>query len=575
LLPTLPASDRRASRDLHERILDAVEDRQYTSNPARSRLIAVGIAVLVVAAVGLVQLQRTRSDALAAAAPTITDLTPAAGATEVGLDGVFRVQFGRRPIGTPTISHQPPDGTQHLSSWDGTTLLVDYRGLRYGARYEVVLDAQYQSHLHDTGHFQKQWTFVAEGPPRLAKTEPADGAQMVPRYGVFAVDFTRRPPGEPILKLQPSANIGSGSWSGSTWTVRYSDLQPLTTYVADVTVASGDPAGRIHRTWKFSVESGPPPAGLPVAWYSTSDPWQAPPGQLNRLVAIDWTGATVGTLYASSIGRQNADGSWLQTIDGTGVVDRQGRVVSSRSLPQAVWSDVANRYCDIGVDPIKSNTPLPEWLETGVVGGTSRRVVSLGPASGQTGFSLLACSHQTDRAVLGQQVQGGYLDVRVIALSTGRQLYRHSYANEPQMLVVSRDGRYVAETASGSGLSATVIRRLSDSVVVARLTDQRVVGFSWDGSTVIVAPSWGVQTPGEIRLLNWHTGAVLWRLAGNPTATGQLPVYALAQPNGKAFIVGLGKLSGGGVADGLYLVHADGRAEKVVTGAVFLAAYSG
>ncbi|MEO6795947.1 MAG: Ig-like domain-containing protein [Candidatus Dormibacter sp.] len=576
MLPTLPASDSRVSRDLHQRILDTVEDRQYTSNPARSRLIAVGIAVLVVAAVGLAQLQQTRSDALAAAAPTITDLTPSAGATEVGLDGVFRVQFGRRPIGTPTIAHQPPDGRQHLSSWDGTTLLVDYSGLRYGARYEVVVDAQDQSTLHDTGHFQKRWTFVAEGPPRLARTEPADGAKMVQRYGVLAVDFTRRPPSEPVLKLQPSTTIGSGSWSGSTWTVRYSDLQPLSTYVADVTVSSGDPTGRIHQTWQFSVEPGAPPAGVPVVWYSTSSPWQSPSSNPTRLVALDWTGAMVGTLYANAFGRQNPEGSWLSMFDGTGALDRQGHLVPERLFGGAVWSDAGNRYCNIGFDPARNNATSPQWLETGAIGGSVRRVATLGTTQGgQGGFTILSCSTLSDRAVVGDQTQAGYLDVRVMALSTGRILYSHAYANNPQMLVGSRDGRYLAESTNGSGPAATVIHRLSDGTIVARFSDQRVVAFSWDGSLVITAPSWGEQVPGEIQLVDWRTGVVRWRLAGNPAATGQLPVYAMAQPSGTAFIVGVGNPNASGDADGLLLIQADGHAQKIVSGAVFPAGYSG
>jgi len=574
LLQALPPADVRVSRDLHLRILDAVEDRQYTSSPAKSRLIAVGVALLVIAAVGVAQLQRTRSDALAAAAPTIADLTPAAGATEVGLDGVFRVQFGRRPIGTPTVSHQPADGTQHFSSWDGTTLLVDYSGLRYGVRYEVVVDAQYQSHLHDSGHFVKRWSFVAEGPARLAKTEPADGAQMIHRYGVLAIDFTRRPPSDPVVRLQPSATIGSGLWLGSTWTVRYSDLQPLATYVADVTVASADPIGRIHKTWSFQIEPGPPPAGVPVVWYSTTSPWQPGSGDPRRLVALDWSGATVGTLYATGSVRQNFDGSWLSMFDGTGAFDRQGHVVPERSFGGAVWSDGGNRYCNIGFDPNKNPATTPQWLETGIIGGAVRRVATLGTINGLGGFNVIACSTLNDRAVVGTQTQGGWLDVRVIALSTGRVLYSHSYVNAPQMLIASRDGRYLAESASGTGPSATVIHRLSDGAAVARLSNQRVVAFSWDGSLVITAPSWGQETPGEIRLMDWHAGRVLWS-AGNPAATGQLPVSALVQPNGTDFMIGIGNPTGFGDTDGLLLVHADGRTEKILSGPIFPAGYSG
>ncbi|MDQ6883639.1 MAG: hypothetical protein M3077_05290 [Candidatus Dormibacteraeota bacterium] len=573
LLQTLPLTDRRVSRELHLRILDAVEDRQYTSRPARSRLTAVGLAVLILAGAGLVQLQRTRSDALAAAAPTISDVAPPAGAREVGVDGQFRIQFTRRPLGTPTLTHQPSDGKQHVTFWDGTTLLVEYSGLRFGQRYELVLDAQYQSHLRDIGHFVKRWTFVAEGPPRLVRTEPIDGAGTVARFGQLSIGFSRRPTSDPVVTLQPPAMLEAGAWNGTVWTAHYSDLQPRTNYAADVTVASSDPTARTHQTWTFMTEAGAPPDAVPLVWYSTSSPWLSPSGDPIRYVALDWSGANAGSVYLTgkSGSRQNADGSWIGLTDGSGAMNRQGRVVPTRTLGGALWSDVPGRYCNIGFDPW---SPV-QWLEVGQVGGTVRRVVTLGPTPGQSGFSLIACSGLTDRAVLGQQVQGGYLDVRVIGLSTGRTLYSHAYANAPQMLVGSRDGRYLAESSLGSGASATVIHRLSDGAVVARLTDQRVVGFSWDASLVITAPSWGVQTPGEIRLLDWHSGAVLWRLAGNPAATGQLPVVALPQPNGKRFMVGVGNPSSSGDVDGIFLLQADGHADKIVNGSVFLAAFSG
>ncbi len=576
LLQTLPPRDQRVSRDLHLRILDAVEDRQYTSRPARSRLTALGLAVLILAAAGLVQLQRTRSDALAAAAPTISDLAPPAGAREVGVDGQFRVQFARRPLGTPTLTHQPSDGNQHVTFWDGSTLLIEYSGLHFGQRYELVLDAQYQSHLHDTGHFVKRWTFVAEGPPRLARLEPIDGAGTVARYGQLSIGFSRRPSSDPVITLQPPATLAPGVWSGATWSVRYSDLQPRTQYAADVTVGSTDPTARIHRTWTFLTEAGAPPDGVPVVWYSTSSPWLSPSGDPTRFTALDWSGAMVGSVYARGNTHQNADGSWFQLMDGTGVaMDRQGRAVSDRQYFGAVWSDVPGRYCEIGFDPGGANANPTQWLAVGKVGGAARRVVTLGPIGRQSGYALIACSDLADRAILGQQVQGGYLDVRVIALSTGRTLYSHAYTNSSQMLVGSRDGRYVAESNLGPGPSATVIRRLSDGGVVARLTDQRVIAFSWDGSLVVTAPSFMVQTPGEIRLLDWHRGTVRWRLGGNPAATGQLPVVALPQPNGTAFMVAVGNPNSSGDVDGILLVRADGHAEKVVNGPIFLAAYPG
>ena len=573
-LLSLPPAGVPVSGDLHQRILDAIEDRQYTSQPVRSRLIVLGVALLLVAAAGLVQLQRARSEALAAAAPTVADLVPAPGSSEVGVDGEFGVQFARRPVGTPTLSHFPADGSQHQSSWDGTTLLVDYTGLRFGVRYELVVDANYQSKLRETGHFQKRWTFVAQGPPRVATLDPPDGTRMVARYGVLTVDFSRRPTSEPVVSLQPPVSLAPGPWSGSSFTVHYSDLRPLAQYTADVTVASTDPAGRIHRTWTFTVEPGPPPASVPVAWYSTVSPWQSGSGDPNRYVALDWSGNMVGTLYGNNLVRQNFDGSWLATMDGATVEDRTGRTVASGSQGSAMWSDVGGHYCNIGFGPFDRR----QWLEVGTVGAKPRVVSQLGVP--QAGFTLLACSNLADRAVLGDQGQTGYVDLRVIQLSTGRLLY-HRQPVEGFTAVSSRDGGYLAETpVSFSGPSATVIRRLSDNVVVAHVGDKRVVWFSWDGSLVLVAPSWSSQGPGEVQLLDWHKGTIVWRHPVDPVNGGPPQVFALAQPNGSALIVGMtspasGGPSGNNLADGLFLVHTDGRAEQIVTGSVFLAAYPG
>jgi hypothetical protein len=84
----------------------------------------------------------------------------------------------------------------------------------------------------------------------------------------------------------------------------------------------------------------------------------------------------------------------------------------------------------------------------------------------------------------------------------------------------------------------------------------------------------GVTGPADVQLFNWRTGAVLWRLAGDPQASGQT-IYAFPQPNGSSFVVGLANASGPGDVDGLFLVHANGQAERIVRGSVFLAAYPG
>lgn len=569
-LNELPPATVLVSRDLHMRILDAVEDRQYTTHPARSRLIALGAALLIIAVAGVVQLERTRSDALAASLPTIADAAPGAGAIEVPLDGEFRVQFGRRPVGTPTITHLPPDAKQGVSHWDGSSLLVDYTGLHFGTKYQLVLTARYSSALRDTGRFEKKWSFTAEGAPHLVTNLPVDGDTMVSRYGILTVDFSKRPSVDPVITLSPAGSLAPGFWNGTTWKVQYTDLQPTTKYTATITLLPSDPRGHIHSIWSFTTEPGAPPAGVPVVWYSTSS--HSEPAYLgvpNRLVAVDWSGRMVGTLYAGSVATQSQDGAWLSTQDGVDAVSAAGEVVSGQQLGGVVWSDVRGRYCRVGFSPYSQQT----WLETGTVGAPSHVIAQLGSA--RSGATVLACSVTADRAVVVDQGMAGISGVRIFRLSSGRLVYQRHYTSDRVMLVSSHDGRYLAEAANGFTRPAEgVIRRTSDDAIVARLGSRRVVAFSWDGSLVLTAPAWGSAGPVDVALLNWHTGAALWAVAGDPQASGQ-SIYSLAQPNGSAFMVGLANPSGPGDVDGLFLVHSNGQAEKIVSGSVFVATYPG
>ena len=570
----LPPTDLRVSHDLHQRILDAIEDRLYTSRPVKSRLYALGAVVLLVALAGGVQWQRTRSQSLAAALPTVSDSAPARSASEVPLDGEFRITFGRRPSGTPLLTLKPADGTRQPARWDGDTLVVPYAGLRFNVHYDLVIRADYQSALHDTGHFQTSWGFTAEGYPKLVAETPADGTAGIPRVGQLSIEFTKRPKADPVITLQPAQGVlQPGQWSGSIWTVSYTGLAPLAKYTGTVTLPGGGGAPPIHSSWSFTAEPGAPPSGVPVIWYSTTSPWQGPPASGSyRLVALDWNGALAGTLYATQPVRQNPDGSRLLLQDGT-FIDAAGRVIGSPPLSYGgpVWADDGRHYCNIGGDtPNAKGGMTGAWLEAALAGSQGARVASLGSSAGSN-FSVLACSTLNDRAVVADQGMAGILGIRVIKLSTGRLIYRRDYSAGPfQTVVSSRDGRYVAEVWT-NGATGSVLRRTDDGVILARIDGRRVVAFSWDGMQVITAPPWGSSTSGAVDLLDWHRAAVLWHLTSAAGNNGQ-EVYALPRPNGSGFIVGASSPSGYGDADGLWLVQSDGQARSVVTGPAFPAA---
>src|SRR5207244_57640 len=81
------------------------------------------------------------------------------------------------------------------------------------------------------------------------------------------------------------------------------------------------------------------------------------------------------------------------------------------------------------------------------------------------------------------------------------------------------------------------IRRVVDGRTVARLDNQRVLRFSWDGTRVVTVP---ILSGSDVTLLEWQTGKVIWRQAGDPAMVGR-PAFAMSQPNGTAMAIGVGR----------------------------------
>src|SRR6266480_5571454 len=174
--------------NLHLRLVDLLEEHQADDPVGRRRAVLAG-AIGVALAVGLIAFLRLHADALAAAQPTINELSPAAAATGVPLDGDIRVTFDRRPEGIPTLRLEPPHAVLESTHWDGNTLVAVYAGLHLSTRYQVVLRAEYRSRLADVAHFEKRWTVTTQGYPGLALM-PAQDEKLVPRVGKLSVGFS-------------------------------------------------------------------------------------------------------------------------------------------------------------------------------------------------------------------------------------------------------------------------------------------------------------------------------------------------------------------------------------------------
>jgi len=556
------------SENLHLRIVDLLEEHQADDPVGRRRAVlagSIGVALLVAGIAFL----RVHADALAAARPAINELSPAAAATGVPLDGDVRVKFDHRPEGTPTLRLEPPHALLESTHWDGNMLVAVYSGLHLSTRYQLVLQADYRSRLKDVGHLEKRWYVTTRGYPVLSALTPAQGQTRAPRTGKISIDFSYQPPARARLIITPADGIlALGDWSGTAYTASYSGLKPLTQYEVTLSLDYGAAAAGTQRQWSFSTEPGWPPSGTAVIWYATQPPWN-PTDQ--RLLAVDWQGNPAGTMYpGSTLLQQTPDGSSVLTPDG-GSIDVNGAVPAARPAyaSTAFAADDSRSVCKV----VETG---PFWLEAGPLRGPSRRVVLLGSGGGRVGFDILACSMTSDRAVIADNGMGGTAAVRVIALTTGRLVYQRSYGAAGVSLISSRDGRYLAEqttTFDAQGQLATAfttIRRVVDGRTVARLDNQRVLRFSWDGTRVVTVP---ILSGSDVTLLEWQTGKVIWRQAGDPAMVGR-PAFAMSQPNGTAMAIGVGGADRSGALDQLWIVAADGQATQVVKGLLY-AAFTG
>ncbi|HKV29596.1 MAG TPA: Ig-like domain-containing protein [Candidatus Dormibacteraeota bacterium] len=479
-------SGTQVSSGLHAQIIERLDRRQPARPHRLAMQLALTAAMLLVAVGGVVLVQRVRADELAKAEPRVSLVSPADGATDVPINGEFRVTFARRPATLPELTHSPADGSQAAPRWDGSTLVVGYTGLHTRQRYQVVLLSDYTSGFGGKGQVEKRWSFV--------------------------------------------------------------------------------------------TELGPPAAGIPLIWYSTASPYGAKP-QAGPWFALDWNGTVVGKLNPSGGINQSPDGSRLD-MAGVGYADQAGQPVAAVRLNNKGgpgWSDDSRHFCLVGTasGAVPAGNYEPAWLFAGPIEGPLRRVAQFGQFGGQVGAGPIACSFQNDRAVVVQTVIMGASDVWVFKLSTGALLYHRQYSNQQTPFIrASHDGQYLAEqTAAASngagpqGFGATVIRRVSDGHEVARLDNQTVVAFSWDGSRVVTMPAIGTSAPNEARLVDWQSGKVLWRLPG-PTTAGTA-VYALPHPNGADLVVGIGPQSADGI-DELWLVDANGTARRIAKGPLWI-----
>ena len=575
----------RVSPNLHARIISRLDGRAPVRSHRFIVQLAAAAAIVLVALGAMGVVLKLRANELAKSAPHVTSVFPADGARDVPLKGEFRVEFASRPTNAPTLRAEPADAALQPLEWSGSTMTVKYAGLNPSAHYELILSADYTSHQGDKGHFEQRWSFTAEGPAQITASTPAAGETGIARNGQLSIQFAHRPAVDPVIRFEPAdGTMQAGKWTDSTWALNYTGLQPLRSYRLLLDLDFGNPAASFHKDWSFTAEPGAPPKNISLIWYATTNPLSSRPPDPNpvyRLVALDWNGTLVGSLYTTTMANQAPDGTRL--FIGSGYADQSGTILAPplglKGGPG--FADDSRHVCEMrtATGSLPTGNGEPAWLYAGAIGSPLHRIVQFGQYGGQSAPGIVACSYQSDRAVIVEDVIAWTSEVRVYTLSTGALVYQHQYPSGQvaSSVVASHDGRYLAEQTMSTDAQGfqvygdTLIRRTSDGTVVARLAGQSVVNFSWDGTRVITMPAHGSVGNREVRLVDWQRGQILWRLAEPAGVAADAPyVSALARPGGTDFMVGVS-------ADGtrqlpveqLWLVHANGSATAVAKGPIF------
>lgn len=557
-------SPRPVPADLHRQVVDVVEERQSDEPVGRKKvLLGFAGAAAVLTAVGVYAY--IHWSALVAATPTILQLDPVPNATAAPVEGAFYVNFGRAPSSKPVLTLEPKGGQMDQQNWASGALVVPYHGLQPATRYTVTVQADYRSGLKDVGHFTHQWSFRTEGYPTLIGLSPGDGQTIALRNGQLEIVFNRRPSIQPRVTLTPSAGlVGPGQWSGSTWTIAYHGLAPLSWYEATVSVDYGSGKPNVNRTWRFRTEPGSPPSGTPVIWYGADA--IGDPAFLRRLIAIDWSGNLVGTAYVSGYLRQSPGGSLLS--NGGTMLDAGGNVIGQLDgYSDLAFADDDRSVCAVGLAGGNAMTLL-----VGPPQGPFRKVLTVPWSFNEI---VAACSVLDDRAVLVHKspMGGQALDVEVVRLSTGRVVMRRSYsADSSSSVIASPDGAFLVETTAvpspvdqGAPNWTTTIRRSSDGGVVTRLLNQRVLAFSWDGRRVLTGPQIPLKDHNEFDLIDLQSARVLWRLPGGTGTDGSEPAFGMPQPNGDDMLLAVATKPSTSDLDQLWRISKDGVAEELLS----------
>ncbi len=143
-------------------------------------------------------------------------------------------------------------------------LAYDHPPLLSNTTYEVVLEAGYKDPQGNAAMLRHHWSFVTEGPPDLAGSNPAGGDGGIDPAAYLTLDFSRVMDGSSLgsaITIDPPAPISVrlDPSDGRRAIVAPAELlQPSTAYTITVTTAALDSDGnRLARDERVTFTTGP------------------------------------------------------------------------------------------------------------------------------------------------------------------------------------------------------------------------------------------------------------------------------------------------------------------------------
>lgn len=193
-----------------------------------SQLAGVVAVLLFVGIVGgLVLLLRAQQSGLGAsmAAAHIRAISPPDGATNVPVSGELSVEYISRTGQDPAIKFEPPVNVQvSPATWEGTTYVLPYRGLRDNSLYHVELDQDDGTSKGEHKQIKLRWSFHTGSATRPTATPQAPSPTAVPSVGqqliwyhgpytdMHAVDWNGKP-----VKTRSDSQAGQSPDGAFLW----------------------------------------------------------------------------------------------------------------------------------------------------------------------------------------------------------------------------------------------------------------------------------------------------------------------------------------------------------------------